>query len=530
MSTLFRHPRIYTGSAAQPFVTGVLVDNDRIIAIGDHRELAADHSLTAPVDLPGALIMPGLHDAHIHTASVARALAAVDLRAARSLQEALATVRDHVRGLPSGTWVFGGRWDSNKWERPVQPTAADLDAVSGDHPIALSSIDGHTMWANSKALSEAGITAAWLDPAGGMAVRDAHGNPTGILRESAQDPIGDIAAGPAAGDLEQPLLAAQEHFLSVGLTGVTDLNGEEARAAYLAIKGKGGLKIRVTKGIPLEALDLAITQGHRTGDGDEWFRVGPVKLFSDGALGSRSAHMSRGFADDPTNLGMEVLTRQQLYGAAQAAVSAGIAVATHAIGDQANHIVLDVYEQLRRETGTKLPLSIEHTQFLQPADVARLRRWDVTASMQPTHCTSDIDLVNALLAGHDLVGYGWRSVLDSGAQLAFGSDAPVEEANPFFGIHAAVTRQRADGTPAGGFQPGERIRVAEAIAAYTTGPARLTGTDADRGSLTPGRLADFVALDTDITDPSVLADEPLRIRNTQVLRTYVGGEIRWQRD
>jgi len=523
-----RHPRIYTGSAEQPFVTGLLVDGERITAIGTYGELVATYSPSTTIDLPGALVMPGLHDAHIHTAGVARALAAVDLRGARSLGEALATVRDHVSSLPSGSWVFGGRWDRNKWAEPVQPTAAELDTVSGDHPIALASIDGHTMWANSEAMRRVGIDAAWPDPPGGMAVRDTAGNPTGILRETAQDPIDELAGGDD--DLVGPLLAAQEHFLSIGLTAVTDLNGEDARAAYLSMKDTGTLKIRVVKGIPMYALQSAIAEGRRTGDGDDWFRVGPVKLFSDGALGSRSAHLSRGYADNPDNLGMAVMTHEQLYDAARAAVDAGIAVAVHAIGDQANHTVLDVFEEIRHDTGTALPLSIEHTQFLQPGDVARLRQLQVTASMQPTHCTSDIDLVAALLPEHDVVGYGWRTVLDSGADLAFGSDAPVEEANPFHGIHAAVTRQRSDGSPPRGFQPAERITVAEAIAAFTTGAAKLSGVAADRGTLTPGKLADLIAVDTDITDPAVVTDEPLRIRNTQVLQTIVGGETRWQRD
>ncbi|WP_446666443.1 amidohydrolase [Flexivirga sp. B27] len=528
MSTLFRHPRVFTGDPEQPYVTGILVDHDRIIGIGESAQIAAEHAPSTVVDLPGALVLPGMHDAHIHTAGIARSLVAVDLRTATSLPDALERVREHAQALPAGSWIFGGRWDSNKWEHPVQPTAADLDTVSGDHAIALSSIDGHTMWANSEALRRAGITASWPDPPGGMAVRDPQGNPTGILRESAQDPIGDVAAGPDSGDLRELLKAAQTHLLSVGLTAVTDLNGEEARAAYLSMHEAGELSIRVVKGIPMEALDLAIGEGRRTGDGDDWLRVGPVKLFSDGALGSRTCHMSRGFADDATNLGMAVMTEQQMYAAGRAAVDAGIAVATHAIGDQACHVVLDVYERLRRDTGTTLPLSIEHTQYLQPDDVARLHMWGITASMQPTHCTSDIDLVRALLPDHDLVAYGWRSVLDSGADLALGSDAPVEEANPFHGIHAAVTRQRGDGTPDGGFQPNERITVAEAIAGYTTGPAKLTGTADRRGTLTAGMLADFIAVDTDITDPAILADEPLRIRNTQVLQTVVGGETRWQ--
>nr|WP_281358848.1 amidohydrolase [Flexivirga aerilata] len=479
--------------------------------------------------MPGELVLPGMHDAHIHTAAVARSLVGLDLRAATSLADALALVRAHVDTMPDGAWIFGGRWDSNKWQVPVQPTAADLDQVSNGHPIALSSIDGHTMWANTEALRLAGITADWADPPGGEAVRDADGNPTGILREEAQGPIESLYEGPASGDLASLLLLAQDELLSVGLTSVTDLNGEDARAAYLRLKAEGNLKIRVTKGIPRDSLAAAIAEGRRSGIGDDWMRVGAVKLFSDGALGSRTSHMSRDFHGYPGNHGMPVMTTAQLYDAARTAVDAGIAVATHAIGDQANHLVLDVYERIRAETGTRLPLSIEHTQFLQPADVERLVRLGVTASMQPTHCTSDIALVDALLPDTDLVAYGWRSLIDAGAMVAFGSDAPVEEANPFFGLHAAVTRQRPDGTPDGGWRPDERIAIDEAIAAYTSGSARLAGDFDRKGRITPGRLADFIAVDTDITGDAVATD-PGRIRDTRVLQTVVGGRTRWSRD
>ncbi|WP_265442754.1 amidohydrolase [Flexivirga meconopsidis] len=526
MPALFRHPRIHTGDSHRPLVTGLLVTDGVITEAGDADQLAATHTRLQVVDLPGALVLPGMHDAHIHTAALARSLVSVDLRPARSLAEALELVRAHVRTMPEGAWVFGGRWDSNKWERAVQPTAADLDTVSDGHPIALSSIDGHTMWANSAALRLAGINADYRDPAGGHVVRDADGVPTGILREEAQGPIDSLSESPASGELASLLVLAQDQLLSVGLTSVTDLNGEDARAAYLQLKANGDLKIRVNKGIPRESLAAAISEGRRTGVGDDWMRVGPVKLFSDGALGSRTSHMGKDFHGDPGNRGIAVMTTDQLYDAARTAVDAGIAVATHAIGDQANHLVLDVYERLRAETGTRLPLSIEHTQFLQPPDVERLVRLGVTASMQPTHCTSDIDLVNALLPDHELVAYGWRTLLDAGAMLAFGSDAPVEEANPFFGLHAAVTRQRPDGSPTGGWQPDERIRVDEAIAAYTSGSARLAGDFDRKGRLTPGRLADFIAVDTDITGDAVAA-EPGRIRDTGVLQTVVGGEVRW---
>ena len=527
MSTLFRHPRIYTGDATEPFVTGLLVEGEHIVASGDADRLRALHSGIETVELTGPLVLPGMNDAHIHTAAVARALVAVDLRPATTLADALTILRGHLDRVPLGGWLLGGRWDSNKWERPVQPTAADLDSATGDVPAALDSIDGHTLWVNSAALRLAGITAQTPDPPGGQIVRDSAGNPTGILRESAAGLI-EHAATDATEDLPALLRGGQEHLLSVGLTSVTDLNGEDARTAYLALKAEGDLKLRVTKGIPVNALPTAIEQGRRTGDGDDWMRVGPVKLFSDGALGSRTCHMSSPFHGDPGNVGMPVMSVPEMYDAALRAVRSGIAVATHAIGDQANHLVIDVYERLRHETGTRLPLSIEHTQFVQPRDVARLLQFGITASMQPTHCTSDIDLVTTLLPDHELIAYGWRTLLDAGVPVAFGSDAPVEEADPFLGLYAAVSRQRIDETPSGGWQPSERISIREAIAAYTAGSATLSGDGGRKGRLVPGQLADLISVDTDLT-ASETVQNPSRIRDTKVLTTVVGGRIRWSR-
>ncbi|WP_246104657.1 amidohydrolase [Rudaeicoccus suwonensis] len=529
MTVLYRHSRIYTGDPQRPYATGLLADDDVILAIGDFESLAVQHREATVVELGGALVLPGMHDAHIHTASLARELAALDLRRVTTLEQALQHVQQYAETIPSGAWIMGGRWDSNKWTPPGQPTRHDLDRVSGDHPVALASIDGHTMWVNTAALSAVGITFDTPDPAGGVIARDDQGSPTGILREAACEAVERVYASPVSGDLADQLAAAQEHLLSVGLTSVTDLDGEDARAAYLRMKSDGWLNIRVTKGIPVTHLDAAIAEGRRSGDGDDWLRVGPVKLFSDGALGSHTCHMSHGFRGDESNHGMPVLSHEQVLAYARRATDAGIAVATHAIGDQAAHTVLGAYEQLRAETGTSMTLSIEHSQFLQPDDVHRMAQLGVTASMQPTHCTSDITLCEAMLPDSPLVAYGWRTLLDAGVAVAFGSDAPVEDPNPFFGLHAAVTRQRFDGTPAGGWQPHERVTINEAIAAHTAGSARLTGDFTRKGRLTAGRLADFIAIDTDITDPELIADEPLRIRTAQVLQTVVGGETRWSR-
>ena len=511
-----------------PRAAGLLARGENIVALGTPQELRAQATgAVETIDLGGATVIPGLTDAHIHTANYARELAAVDLRGTGSLAEALERIRAHAATLPDGAWIFGGRWDFNSWDVPVQPDKAALDSVTGSHPAALPSIDGHTVWANSAALAIAGIDATTPDPIGGEMVRTPDGEPTGILREAAHAPLSDIMHGGAAGDLESQLASAQQRLVAAGLTGVHDFDGDECRTAYEALRARGDLRLRVHQSIPATSLDRAIEAGVATGDGDVWLRTGPVKLFSDGALGSHSSHMSSPFPGEDGNTGLEVTPYPELLSLARRAADAGIAVATHAIGDRANQLVLDVYEEL-----AGIPLAaaglrhrIEHTQHLRPQDVARVARLGVIPSMQPTHCTTDITLASTLLAGRQLASYAWRSLIDAGATPAFGSDAPVEAPDPLHGIHAAVTRQRPDGEPAGGWQPGERITVAEAIAGFTIGAAYASGEEALKGRLRPGMLADFTALGADpyAVDPGDLRDLPVRA-------TAVGGVLRYRND
>ncbi|GAB3919469.1 amidohydrolase [Microlunatus endophyticus] len=514
---IFRNARIYTGDPSQPVVSALAAQGERLVAVGD--ESSVREAVTGPVeliDLDGACVLPGLYDAHIHTANLARDLTSLDLRGAGSLAEALQRVTDFLPQLPDGVWLSGGRWDSNRWDVPVQPNRQALDSVCPDRPADLSSIDGHTHWVNTAALRAAGIDRGTPDPIGGEIVRDLDGEPTGILREAATGLLGGMAAASDTRDLADRLLDAQVLLLSVGLTSVHDIDSEDCRAAYLSLRDAGKLKIRVHKAIPVTALELAIEEGRCTGDGDDWFRTGPVKLFSDGALGSHTCHMSEPFPDG--SHGIAVTPYEDLVRLVGRANSAGIAVATHAIGDQAATLVLDAYQQAA--TGG-LRNRIEHAQHLQWADIKRMAQLGVVASMQPTHCTSDIDLVRELLGDRDIASYAWRSVLDAGAPLAFGSDAPVEEPNPFYGIHAAVSRMRRDGTPPDGFQPEQRLSVSEAISAFTLGSAYAAGEERDKGALTVGRLADFIVVDT---DPylSELAD----LSRTRVRASVVGGEVR----
>lgn len=529
---LYVNATFYTQWAAHPRATAMLTRGERILAVGTPDEMRAHTSGNLEtIDLDGATVIPGLTDSHIHTASYAREIAALDLRGSTSLDETLARIRDYAATLPEGAWIFGGRWDYNLWKTPVQPDRHALDSVTGGRPAALPSVDGHTLWANTAALEAVGIDANTPDPIGGQIVRDVDGFPTGILRENAQNPLTDIGDGPAAGDLATQLAEGQRRLLAVGLTGVHDFDGEDALKGYRSLRSAGGLHLRVHKAIPMTALEQAIDEGRATGDGDSWLRTGPVKLFSDGALGSHTCHMSEAFPGENGNTGIEVIPYVELLALVRRAAGAGIAVATHAIGDRANQLVLDAYEELSRNPldvpdgaghpGSRLRHRIEHTQHLRPSDVQRLADLGVIPSMQPTHCTTDIHLASTLLADRSLASYAWRSLLDAGAHAVFGSDAPVELPNPLHGIHAAVTRQDSSGEPHGGWQPGERITVAEAIAGYTLGAAYASGEEAHKGRMRPGMLADFTALGG---DPYTVS--PSELRDLPVVATAVGGVIR----
>lgn len=526
-ATVYENARIRTLDPARPTARAMLVRGERIALVGDVDECrAAAGAGASRVDLAGMTVLPGLVDSHLHGAHYVRGLEQVDLRGATTLDEALARIAARAAVLPPGAWLFGGRWDSNRWARPVPPTRADLDRVCPDRPAALPSIDGHTYWVNSLALRHLGIDAATADPPGGQIARDDHGEPTGLLREAATEPVGELMRGPASGDLVAQLRTHLPRLLAVGLTSIHDIDGMDARAAYESLHAAGELPLRVHKSIPLTALEQAIDAGWATGDGDRWLRTGPVKIFTDGALGSHTCLMSEPFAGEPDNHGIAVVSAGEFDGLLDRAAGAGIAVAAHAIGDAANRMVLRAYARWRSgadpATAGRLRHRIEHAQHLQPDDVAEFARLGVIASMQPTHCTSDIPLAGTLLAGRRLASYAWRSLLDAGATVAFGSDAPVEDPNPFLGIHAAVTRQQADGSPPGGVDPHERVTLDQALHGFTGAGAYASGEEHLKGRLRPGRLADFVALPTD-----PYAVEPAALPGLTVALTVVGGAVRW---
>ncbi|MEZ3161219.1 amidohydrolase [Microbacterium sp. BWT-B31] len=518
VTTLYRHPAIHLLDGKGGTAEAMLVVDGVIAAIGDDDAVAGQVPPGTPVcDLPGGAVTAGFHDAHIHTASLARSLDELDVREARTLEAALAGVGAHLHDRPGDGWVTGGRWDANSWPDGA-PSRYALDALAPDRPVCLSSVDGHSVWVNTEALRRAGIDASTPDPIGGRIDRDADGMPTGMLRETAADTVAAQAERESSIDLVALLERAHRRLLSEGVTHVTDFDGEDARDAYLRLKDAGGLRLRVHKGTPAHALTEAIATGRRTGAGDVWFSNGPVKLFADGALGSHTAHMAQDFTDEPGNHGIEVIDPDELDRLISLAVGAGIAVATHAIGDRANAAVLDAYERAHSaSTRAGLRLRVEHAQHLAPTDVARFARLGVIASQQPTHWGTDVPLVARMLHGHDLASYAWAALRDAGAVVAFGSDAPVEPSAPLRGVRDAVTRGTVD-SPVGR-EPGIRpLGVEEALVAYTAAPAFAAGLGHRVGRLAVGQLADFVALDRD-----PFRVPPAELGDIRPVATYVDG-------
>ncbi len=515
--------RIYTMDPEQPMVEAVAMASGWVMACGDTETVRAcvgPH--TTVLDLAGKTALPGLTDAHLHFAAYGLALQHVDLTGVRSAGEAAERVRARAAQTPAGQWIEGRGWDRNLWTPPDFPTRELLDVAAPRHPVALSSKDCHALWANSLALHRLGINASGVDPTGGQIRRDPRtGEPTGILLEDAAAMALERMGPPDPQALRQAILVAAAHAHRVGLTGVHDCEGGNEMAAMMALWSERALPLRVYMLIPRDGLDAAVRLGLRSGFGDAWLRVGHLKLFADGALGSHTADLYEPYEGEPGNCGVTVLDDEALHRLVERAAQAGIAPATHAIGDRANRRVLDAYQATRDLwQGQGLRPRIEHAQLLQRQDIPRFAQLGVIASMQPIHATSDMDMAEAYWGRRCEGAYAWKSLLAAGAVLAFGSDCPVESLDPLAGIYAAVTRQRPGGAPAGGWRAAERLSVYEAVRAYTWGAAYAAGEERIKGSLGVGKVADLVVLSQDIfhVPPEALLD-------TRVQYTICGGQV-----
>jgi len=525
MSRLLLNGKIYTMDRTLPRAQAVAMEGNRILAVGSNEEVRAQtrDGGWEILDLEGKAVVPGFIDCHVHFLDFALGFKRLNFKGVDSLEGALGLVRERARKSGPGEWITGFGWDHHLWHKGF-PHKEDLDRVAPENPVALTRKDGHLMWVNSLALERAGIDAGTPDPPGGEIERDAQG-PTGILKERARELVEEILPQFSPQTRQGALREAIGKAQRFGLTGIHDCEGSEALADFQTLLVQDELGVRVYMMIPQEGLEKAISLGLKTGFGNDSLRLGHLKLFADGSLGSQTAHMLEPFYGQPDNCGIPVLSPDELQAIVGRADEAEIACAVHAIGDAANRKVLDIFARLRAK-GVRggLRHRIEHAQLLHPDDIPRFKQLGIIASMQPIHATSDMVMADRYWGERARYSYAWRSLLDSGARLAFGSDCPVENLDPLMGIHAAVTRQRASGEPEGGWCPQERLTVAEAVHAYTLGAAYASGEEKAKGSIAPGKLADLVVLSRDIFEIP-----PEEILETEVLYTIFDGRVVYER-
>ncbi|MBN1966687.1 MAG: amidohydrolase [Anaerolineae bacterium] len=518
---------IHTLDPTHPYATALAITGDRIVAVGDDDTIRRLAGPSTQVDNAGGRpVIPGLTDAHIHWEGVARSLHSIDVFEVPAKEEALRRVAERARRAAPGEWLFGRGWTQARWPDRAFPTAADLDTVAPHNPVYLGAKSGHAAWVNSSALKLAGITASTPDPQGGSIQRDAYGHPTGILFE---DPAMRLVSAhipkPTPDQLAEMMLEAQRLAWAAGLTGIHDYDDSSCLIALQLLRERGELGLRVVKNINAPFIEHAHALGIRWGFGDEWLRIGGLKIFADGALGPRTAHMIDPYEGEPDNVGIVVTDKEEIYELVSRASAAGLPSTIHAIGDRAVHDVLDVYETVRAEEAARgisrqaRRHRIEHVQLIHPNDAHRLGELGIIASMQPIHATSDWEMAERYWGARARWSYNWRLQIEAGAVLAFGSDAPVEPIEPLKGIFAAVTRCRPDGAPGPeGWFPEARLDMDTALRGFTQGPAFAAGMEHDLGMIAPGFLADLVVLDRDL-----YAIAPDEILATQVLGTMIGG-------
>jgi predicted amidohydrolase YtcJ len=522
--------RIVTHDPNRPRVAAIAITGGRVVAIGDDDEileLAGAH--TKRDNLNRHLVLPGLTDAHLHWMWTARILRDLDVFEVPDKQIAVQRVAERASRLAPGEWILGYGWDQNRWPDARFPSAADLDAVSPDNPVYLRSKSAHAFWVNSKALAVCGITRDTPDPDGGVIGRDADGNLTGVLYETAAYLVTRHIPKDSLEDIATVMREAQGLALASGLTGFHDFDDPDCLRALQILRERGHLALRCHKQINLAYLDPAIESGVRFGFGDDWINFGALKMFADGALGPRTAAMIAPYEGEPDNLGVTVLDTETMLRHARKASQNGLPTTIHAIGDAAVRSVLDVFTILRAEEAAQgIPTHqrrhrIEHVQLVHPDDINRLAELDIIGSFQPIHATSDYAMADLYWGERARLGYNARTQIDRGVHVAFGSDSPIDTFKPLEGIYAAVTRRRADGTPGpDGWYPENRLTVDEAVRGYTTGAAYAAGREHRLGCLKPGYLADCVVLNLDMYH--VPTDELLE---AEVLATMTGGVWRY---
>ncbi|MDH3372965.1 MAG: amidohydrolase [Gammaproteobacteria bacterium] len=509
-----------TGAGLREFNMLVISDNGRVLAVGDQALLNA-HPDAVRIDGRGRTVLPGLTDAHAHVYGLGFLAVSLDLTGSPSLREALRQIAEYSASVPHSSWIQGRGWNQVLW--PVQefPRAADIDDVVSERPVWLRRIDGHAGWANSKAIEIAGIDNDTPDPIGGNIVRDASGKATGILIDKAMALVAQHIPAPDKDDIRAAYLEASRYLLSLGMTSVHDagINIREAEV-YMSMADDGELGMRIYAMLSDAGENLDAMGAPLQGYGDDRLEIAAVKIYADGALGSRGAALIEPYSDDVENRGLPFFTADELTGFTRKANGMGFQAAIHAIGDLGNRMALDAFDAVQGGKPSPLRNRIEHAQIIALADLPRFAKLGVIASMQPTHATSDMNMAEDRVGAERIKGgYAWRRLLESGAVIASGSDFPVELANPWHGLYAAVTRQSRDGEPEGGWYADQALTRAEALHTFTLAAAYAAHQEDRLGSLEPGKWADFVMIDRDYFD--IPASE---IDDIQVLETWVGGK------
>lgn len=514
---------IHTMNGSQKTASSIAVMGNKIIAVGSD---ADTKSLIGPrtrvVDAKGKLVVPGFNDSHVHFLETGVQLSSVDLRSAKTPQEFVERIKAFASKLPKGRWILGGKWDHENWTPNNLPTAAMIDAATPDNPVFIDRLDGHMALANSLAMKLASVDKSVKDVPGGEIVRDSGGSPTGIFKDAAMNYIAKVIPDPSFEEKLDAAQAASDHVASLGITSVQDMSAGTDVGVYQELLRRGTLKNRIYGCSPLSDYERWKKTGLHYAFGDAMLRVGCLKGYADGSLGSTTAWLFEPYLDAPNSTGLAGEEIPTIGEEIMAADKAGLQVNIHAIGDRANATILDHYAKLDSANGPRdRRFRIEHAQHLRQEDIKRFGALKVVASMQPFHIIDDGRWAWKRLDEKRLKGtYAFRSLLDSGAVLAFGSDSPVAPINPLYGVYAAVTRRTLDDKNPNGWIPEQKISVEETVRAFTWGSAYAEFQDNVKGTLEPGKLADFVIISDDL-----FTIDPVKIRDAKVLMTVMDGRV-----
>ena len=521
--------RVWTGNPSQPDAEAIAIAGDRIVAVGASADMRARAGSAEVVDLGGRFVVPGFIDAHVHFVDGGFRLASVQLRDAATREDFVARIKAFASTVPRGTWIEGGDWDHTLWGGEL-PRRDWIDAVTPDHPVWINRLDGHMALANSAALAAAGVTRGVVDIAGGEIVRDARGEPSGLFKDNAMNLV--AAQVPPASDVmkDRALEAAMRYVAARGVTTIHNMGSWDDLGVFERAARASRLTTRVYAAVPLDSWErlrdeVAARRFGTDGRGDAWLRVGALKGFVDGSLGSHTAAFAEPFTDAPGSRGLFVTPPDDLYTRISGADKARLHVIVHAIGDRANTTLLDIFERVARENGARdRRFRIEHAQHLAPSDIPRFAALDVIPSMQPYHAIDDGRWAERVIGPVRIrTTYAFRSLLDARARLAFGSDWFVAPPSPLEGIYAAVARRTLDDRNPDGWVPEQRIAVEEALTAYTVNGAYASFEERDKGAIAPGMLADLTVIDRDLrTIPAA------EIRSAKIVRTIVGGKTVFQ--